>query len=75
MPESLGASGPGRRFGGVPGQGLWENVVGQAENSYGLRARWCNWPPLRLARVRCERESVGVVVFTALPVVEVEQEV
>jgi hypothetical protein len=27
----------------------------------GLRARVCGWPPLRLARVRCERGSVGVV--------------
>ena len=26
-----------------------------------------NWPPLRLARVRCERESVGVVLPAALP--------
>ncbi len=27
----------------------------------GLRARVSSWPPLRLARMRCERESVGVV--------------
>src|SRR4051794_37469554 len=27
----------------------------------GLRARVSRWPPLRLARMRCERESVGVV--------------
>src|SRR4051794_436169 len=43
--------------------------------SYGLRARWCNWPPLRLARVRCERGSVGVVLARRPPVdvvVEVE---
>src|SRR3954453_519514 len=34
---------------------------GRPGASYGLRARWCSWPPLRLARVRRERESVGVV--------------
>jgi hypothetical protein len=27
----------------------------------GLRARVSRWPPLRLARMRFERESVGVV--------------
>src|SRR5205823_12415384 len=27
----------------------------------GLRARVSTWPPLRLARLRCERGSVGVV--------------
>src|SRR5215203_1826548 len=27
----------------------------------GLRARVSRWPPLRLARMRCKRESVGVV--------------
>lgn len=27
----------------------------------GLRARVRSWPPLRLVRLRCERESVGVV--------------
>src|SRR3954469_5910882 len=49
---------------------------GRPGASYGLRARWCNWPPLRLARVRCERESVAVVVSTVLPsVVVVEREV
>ncbi len=49
--------------------------MGRPSRTYGLRARWCNWPPLRLARMRCERESVGVVVSTALLVVDVEQEV
>jgi hypothetical protein len=34
---------------------------GRPGASYGLRARWSNGAPLRLARVRCERESVGVV--------------
>lgn len=43
------------------GQGLRENAVGQAEPFLWLRARWCTGRPLRLARVRCERESVGVV--------------
>src|SRR5829696_6842389 len=60
---------PGRCLGSgaFRDKGLWENAVGQAENSYGLRARWCNWPPLRLARVRRERESVGVVLPAELP--------
>jgi transposase len=40
--------------------------------SYGPRARWCNWPPLRLARVRCERESVSVVCPPISPAVVVE---
>ena len=34
---------------------------GQAEISHELRARVVIWPPLRLARVRCERGSVSVV--------------
>lgn len=33
-----------------------------------LRARVSSWPPLRLARMRCERESVGVVLPAGLPV-------
>ena len=33
------------------------------------RARVCSWPPLRLARLRRERKSVGVVSPTA-PVVQ-----
>ena len=33
---------------------------------YGLRARHANWPPLRLARLRFERESVVVVCPLAL---------
>src|SRR3982751_3640892 len=41
----------------------------------GLRARVSRWPPLRLARVRFERESVGVVLpaccFTR-PIIEWE---
>src|ERR1700758_2371410 len=34
---------------------------GQADVFDELRARVSSWPPLRLARLRCERESVGVV--------------
>jgi hypothetical protein len=34
-PESLGSSGGALSVGGVPGQGLWENVVGQAETLMG----------------------------------------
>ena len=30
-----------------------------------LRARVVNWPPLRLARMRCERESVVVVLLAS----------
>jgi hypothetical protein len=33
----------------APGQG-----GRPSRNGYGLRPWWCNWPPLRLARVRCE---------------------
>ena len=33
----------------------------------GLRARVSSWPPLRLARMRRERESVGVVCPPVLP--------
>jgi hypothetical protein len=34
---------------------------GQADALHELRARVSSWPPLRLARLRCERGSVGVV--------------
>ena len=34
---------------------------GQAVLCDGLRARVIRWPPLRLARLRCARGSVGVV--------------
>lgn len=47
-PEPPGASGPGHRGSARFETGLWENAVGQVGNSYGLRARWCNWSPLRL---------------------------
>jgi hypothetical protein len=35
----------------------------------GLRVRVSSWPPLRLAWMRCERESVGVVVPACSPTV------
>ncbi len=38
-----------------------ENAGGHAGLDDGLRAREIRWRPLRLARVRCERESVCVV--------------
>src|SRR5665213_561154 len=41
----------------------------------GLRARVSSWPPLRLAWMRCERESVGVVVPACSPTVDFEMEV
>jgi hypothetical protein len=34
---------------------------GQAGHPYGLRVRLYIWPPLRLIRLRHERESLGVV--------------
>src|SRR5581483_11100026 len=39
---------------------------GQAVPYDELRARVSIWPPLRLARLRCEREAVGVVVPTSV---------
>jgi hypothetical protein len=36
VPEPLGASGCGRRFGLFRDRGLWENAVRQAFRSYGL---------------------------------------
>src|SRR5688572_7434414 len=40
---------------------LGERMLGRPLFVDGLRARAFHWPPLRLARVRCERESVVVV--------------
>jgi hypothetical protein len=51
-PSGTGA--PGVEQGGQAGLG-------------GLGARVSRWPPLRLARLRCERGSVGVASPTALP--------
>jgi hypothetical protein len=44
-----------------PGQGCWRNQLGQPNLHDELRARVSTWPPLRPARLRCERESVVVV--------------
>src|SRR5215218_5646199 len=41
--------------------------AGQAGLEDGLRARAFQWPPLRLARLRCERGSVDVVCPPVLP--------
>jgi hypothetical protein len=43
-------------------RGVWrEPSMGRPFLYCGLRARVSSWPPLRLAWLRCERESVGVV--------------
>src|SRR6516164_3004452 len=49
-------------------------VCGQADVDNELRARVVIWPPLRSARLRCERESV-VVVCPRIPAVSSLQEV
>ena len=43
------------------GSGCLEEQLGQADLLFELRARVSTWPPLRPARLRCERESVFVV--------------
>jgi hypothetical protein len=49
------------------GATVWDGVIRKQTRSGrpllldGLRARVSRWPPLRLARMRFERESVGVV--------------
>src|SRR5215204_306135 len=54
-------SGGRLRF-GRPGRGAFGRTqAGQAGLDDGLRARAFRWPPLRLARLRCERGSVDVV--------------
>src|SRR5215204_2663421 len=52
-----------------PGRGHPGANAGRAGRSSlaGLRARVSTWPPLRLARLRLERGSVGVVCPPALP--------
>jgi hypothetical protein len=46
----------------VRDRGVWEQTrSGRPVLFDGLRARVSSWPPLRLARMRRERESVGVV--------------
>lgn len=56
---------PGCRVGfydPVVGFGASErNQPGQAALHLDLRGRVSTWPPQRLARLRCERESVSVV--------------
>jgi hypothetical protein len=42
-------------------EGVGSTRDGQAVPNDELRARVVIWPPFRLARVRCERESVVVV--------------
>ena len=43
-------------------RGIWERTrLGRPFLYVALRARVSSWPPLRLARLRFERESVGVV--------------
>jgi hypothetical protein len=45
-----------------PGQGRWgARRMGRPLTYHEPRARVSIWPPLRLARMRCERGSVGVV--------------
>ena len=57
----------------LPGHGAnCGDAVGQAVLTDELRARRCCWPPLRLARVCCEHESVVVVCPAALQVLVVE---
>jgi hypothetical protein len=43
-------------------RGIWERTrLGRPLLYVALRARVSTWPPLRLARLRLERGSVGVV--------------
>ena len=54
--------GLGRAYGAtVRNKGSWGNRMGRPLLLDGLRARVSSWPPLRLVRLRRERESVGVV--------------
>jgi hypothetical protein len=43
------------------GSGCQEDEPGQAALHIDLRGRVSTWPPQRLTRLRCERESVSVV--------------
>lgn len=51
-------SGRGRSFGGSRRGASGADEMGRPAVGYGLRARGSIWPPVRLARLRCERESV-----------------
>jgi hypothetical protein len=46
---------------GPAGSGLWKHETAAGRHDHELRARVVTWPPLRLARLRCERGSVDVV--------------
>ena len=52
---------------GPPGSGRWEHETAAGRHDHELRARVVTWPPLRLARLRCERGSVDVVLARWLP--------
>ena len=52
---------------GPPGSGRREHETAAGRHDHELRARVVTWPPLRLARLRCERGSVDVVQARWLP--------
>ena len=52
------------RYDRAPGQGRWEHETVAGRPDRELRTRVVTWPPLRLVRLRCERESVDVVFST-----------
>ena len=52
---------------GPPGSGRSEHETAAGRHDHELRARVVTWPPLRLARLRCERGSVDVVQARWLP--------
>ena len=52
---------------GPPGSGRWEHETAAGRHDHELRARVVTWPPLRLARLRCERGSEDVVQARWLP--------
>src|SRR3989442_9604657 len=58
------------------GSGAFWEIAGWAGGLLddGLRARAFQWPPLRLAWLRCERGSVDVVCPPILPVVDSEED-
>jgi hypothetical protein len=51
----------------APGWGRREHDTVAGRHDHELRARVVTWPPLRLARLRCERGSVDVVRARVLP--------